>query len=82
MMTIREEMKATVHTLICNEGGAIVIGNEITVKIVSMKRRSLQVGISAPRQTVIVRAELLGDQGGLSVPSSATSRRRPRGAPK
>jgi carbon storage regulator CsrA len=46
------------HILTCNEGDTIGIENDITVRVLSMKRGSIQVGISAPRQTLILRGEL------------------------
>lgn len=43
------------------EGESIVIGDDITIKVISIEKGVVKYGIEAPRDISIVRSELLED---------------------
>ena len=43
------------------EGESIVIGNDITIKVISIDKGVVKFGIDAPKEISIVRSELLED---------------------
>jgi carbon storage regulator len=44
------------------EGEAVMIGTDVTIVILGVKRRQVRVGIAAPKSTGIYRAEIFPNQ--------------------
>ncbi len=54
-----------------HRGERILVGNDIVITIVDMQPGRVRVGISAPRDVLIVREELLPVGGSGRAPSAA-----------
>src|SRR5215469_5988065 len=54
-------------------GEAIVLNGVITIHVLAVEGERVKLGISAPPEVVIVRSELLENQGGLGGPSNSYS---------
>lgn len=54
-------------------GEAIVLNGVITIHVLAVEGERVKLGISAPPEVVIVRSELLENQGGLGGPGDSTS---------
>jgi carbon storage regulator len=52
-------------------GEKIQIGDDVTITIVRMAAGVVRVGIDAPRETAVVRAELLSNSGYAETPTRA-----------
>ena len=54
-------------------GEAIVLNGVITIHVLAVEGERVKLGISAPPEVVIVRSELLENQGGLGGPGNSYS---------
>lgn len=60
------------------DGEAIRIGDDIIIQVVSTEGGAVKVGISAPKDVVVLRGELLSSEKAVEAPATETERPRSR----
>src|SRR5258707_2200955 len=83
MAPTRQEGVTAMLVLRRKAGEAIVLNGVITIHVLAVEGERVKLGISAPPEVVIVRSELLENQGqiGGSRPNSAAGQPGPRPPP-